>query len=99
MIEKMNGERFTFENHTRNNDLKEEELIGLIKNEKCAYADEIVGFTKNPSYVNRHYSSIMWGLMFTQNGKEFWIHVNPAMLEVAMNKAYGVEKAEEIYSD
>lgn len=98
MIEKMNGERFTFENHTRNNDLEYEELIGLIKNEKCGYADEIIGFTVNPAYVNRFYGRRMWGIMFQKNGREFWIHYYPEDFQMAVYRALG-EKEMKIIMD
>ena len=92
MIQKMNGERFTIENHTQNNGLKYEELMGLMKGVKCSYADEIIGFTTNPSYFNGFYGRQMWGVMFQKNGREFWIHYFPEDFQMAVYRALGEEE-------
>ena len=96
MIKKMNGEKFTLENHTRNNGVEWQEIESLLKGDKCKYADEIIGFTTNPSYINRVWWRPMWGLMFQKNGEEFWIHLFPEDLEFAIYKVFGEVKAKEI---
>lgn len=96
MIERMNGERFTIENHTRYNNLKKEDLKKLIRGEKCEYADEIIGFTTNPSFFNGFYGRQMWGIMFQKNGKEFWIHYFPEDFQIAVYLTLGEKEMKEI---